>query len=295
MKHLLLCLVSVAILASCDIIDAPYRKEVKVKEPIDTTDTLSSLRIVLLEKFTGHTCGPCPQANDEAQSVIQDLKNVSIISYHAGQNARIEPSNGYLYEFRTQSGNEIGTSYFKVVHESIITPIGVVDRLGYGTASTIRVGWRNWKTVISNRFADSSPVAIRLYPWYNPNTKTITVSGSIHYLEDGFKDYHLTIALTEDSIIKPQKLLDGSKDTNYVHKFVFRSNIPNNTWGLPISSADQQKDTKIEFTRSLQFANDSDWNPKHLKVVAFVYRNLDAPIVSREVLQSRTEKVKITP
>lgn len=295
MKHILLCLVSIAILSSCDIIDAPYRKEVKLPDPIDTTDSLSSVRIVLLEKFTGHTCGPCPQANDEAKSIITDLKNVSIISYHAGVNARLEPSNGYIYEFRTQSGNEIGTSYFNVVPESIITPTGVVDRLGYGTASTIRVGWRSWKTAISTRFADTSNVAIRLYPWYNPATKTITVSGSIHYLEAGFKDYHLTLALTEDSIIKPQKLLDGSKDTNYVHKFVFRSNIPNNTWGLPISTTDQPKRSKIEFTRELQFPSNSDWNPKHLKVVGYVYRNLDAPIVSREVLQSKTEKVKIVP
>jgi hypothetical protein len=295
MKTIIIALASVVLISACDIVEPPFRKNFTPRDTTDTSDTLSSERIVLLEKFTGHTCGPCPQANDEAQIVFSDLKNVSIISYHAGQNAKIEPTNGYLYEFRTQAGNEIGTSYFQVVHESIITPMGVVDRLGYGTPSTIRVGWRNWKTIISNRFLDTSQVAIRLYPWYNPATKTITVSGSIHYLEAGFKDYHLTLALTEDSIIKPQKLLDGSKDTNYVHKFVFRSNIPNTTWGSSISASDQPKGSKIEFTRELQFPSNSDWNPKHLKVVGYVYRNFNIPTVSREVLQSRTEKVKIVP
>lgn len=277
----------------CDVIEAPYRKTVVAREPIEVEeegDTLSPKRIVLLEKFTGAACGPCPPANDEAQRLVSIYRDVSVISYHAGQFAKPLESEGYVYDFRTSIAEEIGTAFLG----NIQTPLGAIDRIGYGVVSQIRLPFSRWDLNLTKRDSLPSPVAIRIYPWYDPNSKTITVSGSIHYLENGFKDYHLTLTLTEDSIIKPQKLV-SSKIEEYVHKFVFRANIPNTTWGLPISETDQATGSKVIFTRVLQFPENADWNPKHLKVVAFVYRNLDAPIVSREVLQSKTEKVKIVP
>lgn len=296
MKHLLLCLVSIAILSSCDIIDAPYRKEVKNPDPIDPDDTLSPLRYVLLEKFTGQICGPCPPANDEAKQIVDEFKRVSVISYHAGNLSKPDVPNGYTYEFRTQTGNEIGSAFFNATTaDNIITPMGVIDRMGYDTVSKIRITYKNWKTNIGNRLSITSPVVIRLYPWYNPNTKTLEVGGFVYYLEPGFKDYHVAIALVEDSIVKPQKQPDGSKIVDYVHKSVFRSNIPNNAWGSTITNTDQPAKSQISFTRVLQLPNDADWDIKHLKVVGYVYRNFNTPRVSREVLQSTTEKVKIVP
>lgn len=296
MKHLLLCLVSIAILSSCDIIDAPYRKEVGPRDTTSTNDTLSSKRIVLLEKFTGAACAPCPNGNDEAKRLVEVYKDISVISYHVARYAIPDIPAGYIYDFRTPVGDEIGLAFFKPqAVDAIQTPLAAIDRIGFDTVTSIRLTFRNWEDRVRQRDTSPSPVAIRLYPWYDPNSKTITVSGSIHYLEPGFKDYMLTISIIEDSIVKPQKQPDGSKITDYVHKSVFRANIPNTTWGSPVSSTDQPKDSKIEFTRSLQLANDNDWNPKHLKVVGYVYRNFNTPRVSREVLQSKTEKVKIVP
>lgn len=296
MKHILLCLVSVAILSSCDIVEPPFRKEVGPRDTTNNDDSLSSKRIVLLEKFTGAACAPCPNGNDEAKRLVEVYKDISVISYHVGQFAKPEPAGGYIYDFRTPIGDEIGLAFFKPqTVDNIQTPLAGIDRIGYDTVTSIRLTYRNWEKRVIERDTTPSPVAIRLYPWYDPNTKTITVSGSIHYLEPGFKDYMLTIAVIEDSIVKPQKQPDGGKITDYVHKSVFRANIPNTTWGSPVSSTEQPKGSKIEFTRSLQLANDSDWEPKHLKVVGYVYRNFNTPRVSREVLQSKTEKVNIVP
>ena len=288
MKTIILALASVVLISACDIVEPPFRKNFTPRDTTDNSDTLSNKRIVLLEKFTGAACGPCPPANDEAQRLVSVYRDVSVISYHAGQFAKPEPSGGYVYDFRTPIAEEIGTAFLV----NIQTPLGCIDRVGFGNLTQIRIPFSRWDGNVENRDSLPSPIAIRLYPWYDPNTKTITVSGSIHYLQDGFKDYHLTLALTEDSIIKPQKLV-STKIDNYNHKFVFRANIPNITWGLPVSTTDQPKGSKVEFTRTLQFPNNADWNPKHLKVVGYVFRNLDAPIVSREVLQSTTKKVSI--
>jgi len=295
MKHLLLCFVSVAILSSCDIVEPPFRK-ITIRDTTEIDDTLSSVRYVLLEKFTGQICGPCPPANDEAKQIVDEYKTVNVISYHAGNLSKPDIPNGYTYEFRTQIGGEIGSAFFNATTpDNIITPMGVIDRIGYDTVSKIRITYKNWKTNIGSRLDIPSPVVLRLFPWYDPNSKTITVSGIVCYLEPGFKDYHVTIALVEDSIVKPQKQTDGSKIADYVHKSVFRSNIPNNAWGSPITNTDQPAKSQISFTRVLQFPSDADWNPKHLKVVGYVYRNFNTPRVSREVLQSKTEKVKIVP
>lgn len=295
MKLLISTLVIVLLLSACDIVEPPFRK-ISDRDTTQIDDTLSPKRIVLIEKFTGAACAPCPNGNDEAKRLVDFYKNISVISYHVGQFAKPEPSGGYLYDFRTSIGDEIGLAFFKPqTVDNIQTPVASIDRIGYDTVTSIRLTFRKWEDRVRERDSTLSPVAIRLYPWYDANSKTITVSGSIHYLVDGFKDYMLTIALTEDSIVKPQKQPDGSKITDYVHKYVFRSNIPNTTWGSPVSTSDQPKDSKVIFTRSLQLANDSDWDPKHLKVVAYVYRNFNTPRVSREVLQSKTEKVKIVP
>ena len=295
MKYLLLSLITMLTVTACDIIEPPYKKKIEVT-PRDTSDTLSPLRNVLLEKFTGSVCTPCPPANDVAKEIHEIYPLVSIISYHAGKLAQPEPSQGYVYDFITNTGIELGVAFFKApAPENIITPMGVIDRIGFDTLSKVRVGHKIWLTEIPKRFPIPSPVAIRIYPWYDPSTRTLTVSGQVHFLENGFKDYNVTLALVEDSIIKPQKQPDGSKIVDYLHKNVFRSNIPNNAWGTPVSTTDQPKGSQVTFTRNLQFAPDSDWVPKNLKVVGYVYRNFNTPTVSREVLQSTSKKVSIVP
>lgn len=279
----------------CDIIDAPYRKEIE-KKPIEKSDSTNRLRTILLEKFTGSNCGPCPEVNTIAQSVYKDFVRVNVISYHAGGLARPDAANGLPYDFRTAQGTAIGMNLlFGQTPLNINTPTVVMDRLNYGTSSSIPVPKGIIITEVSKRIEILSPISLTIYPWYNPANRTIDISGNVIFYEAGTKDYMLAIALVEDDIKKPQKKVDGKIDTNYVHQFVFRTNIPDFAWGSEVSPNDVPVGSIIPYNRTFQLPANVDWNPAKFTAVAYVYRNTDAPILTREVLQSSSKQVSIVP
>lgn len=295
-KLIAICLfTSLSIFSGCDIIEAPYRKEIE-KKPIEPSDSINRLRTVLLEKFTGSNCGPCPEVNSIAQSVYKDFVRVNVISYHAGGLARPDAANGLPYDFRTAQGTAIGMNLlFGSTPLNINTPTVVMDRLNYGTSSSIPVPKTLLVTEVSKRIEVQSPISLTIYPWYNPANRTIDISGNVIFYEQGTKDYLLAIALVEDDINKPQKKADGKIDTNYVHHFVFRTNIPDFAWGSEVSPNDMSVGSIIPYNRTFQLPANVDWNPAKFTAIAYVYRKTDAPILTREVLQSSSKQVSIVP
>lgn len=295
MKIIVTLSVIISLLSSCDIIEAPYRKELE-KKPILPSDSTNRLRTVLLEKFTGSNCGPCPEVNSLVQSVYKDFVRVNVISYHAGGLARPDVANGLPYDFRTAQGTAIGMNFFfGATPLNINTPTVVMDRLNYGTSSSIPVPKSLIVTEVTKRIDVESPISLTIYPWYNPANRTIDISGNVIYYEAGTKDYMLAIALVEDDIKKPQKKVDGKIDTNYVHHFVFRTNIPDFAWGSAVSDTDVPVGSIIPYNRTLQLPANVDWNPSKFTAVAYVYKNTDAPILTREVLQSSSKQVSFVP
>ncbi|MBL8003865.1 MAG: Omp28-related outer membrane protein [Candidatus Kapabacteria bacterium] len=279
----------------CDIIDAPYRKEIE-KKPIEKSDSTNRFRTVLLEKFTGSNCGPCPEVNTIAQSVYKDFIRVNVISYHAGGLARPDPASGLVYDFRTSQGTAIGMDLLDgSTPLNINTPTVVMDRLNYGTSSSIPVPKSLIITEVSKRIDILSPISLTIYPWYNPDNRTVEVSGNVIFYEAVDKDMLLTIALVENDFVKPQKKADGKIDSNYVHQFVFRTNIPDFAWGSEVSPNDVPVGSIIPYNRTFQLPANVDWNPAKFTAVAYVYRNTDAPILTREVLQSSSKQVSIVP
>ena len=92
-----------------------------------------------------------------------------------------------------------------------------------------------------------------------------TIEIDVEYL--AVKDFlgKLQIWITEDGIVAPQMLPDGTLDSNYIHNHVLRSAV-NGTWGDDISWPSGSQGM-LKFSAELQ----QDWNPLHLSVVAFVY------------------------
>jgi len=295
MKIIVTLSVIISLLSSCDIIDAPYRKEIE-KKPILPSDSTNRLRTVLLEKFTGSNCGPCPEVNTIAQSVYKDFVRVNVVSYHAGALARPDVSSGLVYDFRTSQGTAIAMDLLDASTPiGFNTPTAVLDRLNYGTSNSIPVPKSLIVTEVAKRIEVQSPISLTIYPWYNPNNRTIDISGNVIFYEAGTKDYMLAIALVENDLTKPQKKVDGKIDSNYVHQFVFRTNIPDFAWGSAISDTDIPLGSIIPYNRTLQLPANVDWNPAKFIAVAYVYRNTDAPILTREVLQSSSKPVSFVP
>jgi len=49
------------VITSCDVLEGPFDEQVN-----NNIDTTKPLRKILLEDYTGHTCGNCPCAAEEA-------------------------------------------------------------------------------------------------------------------------------------------------------------------------------------------------------------------------------------
>lgn len=288
-------IISLSLLSSCDIIDAPYRKEIE-KKPIEKSDSTNRLRTILLEKFTGSNCGPCPEVNTIAFKAYNDFVRVNVISYHAGALSRPDAANGLSYDFRTAQGTAIAMDLLDASTPiGFNTPTAVLDRLNYGTSSSIPVPKSLIITEVAKRIDIQSPISLTIYPWYNPANRTVEVSGNVIFYEAVNKDMLLTIALVENDLVKPQKKVDGKIDSNYVHQFVFRTNIPDFAWGSEVSPNDVPVGSIIPYNRTFQLPANVDWNPEKFMAVAYVYRNTDAPILTREVLQSSSKPVSIVP
>ena len=66
-------------LNSCDIIEAPYTEgniiDTVLCPPQDFVANTTHIRKVLVEDYTGHRCGECPQAAEIASSLIATYDN----------------------------------------------------------------------------------------------------------------------------------------------------------------------------------------------------------------------------
>ena len=276
-KNLLILLAISALLYSmngCDKISPPYKEKF-----INTNDTTSKIRKVLLEEYTGHKCPNCPAASE----IARDLKDIYgekliIIAVHAPPGFYTNPqSPNYTYDFITSTGNELASTF------GIASwPNGMIDR------KKINGNWLidkdAWGSIIAS-IADSAPNAnIKITNTYNSSTRSLTTSIKTEFLSPLSGTYNLAVYMTEDSIITYQDS-SGIDISNYVHRHVLRGAI-NSTLGDVISSSGNiaAGDTIV---KSYSFPLDNSWNESHCAVVTFVY---DA--ATYEIIQAEEQNIQ---
>jgi hypothetical protein len=269
MNRLIISIISAfaILIAGCDIVEAPYKKEGTI---------LNSTRKILLEDYTGHQCPNCPQAGKEIKELSKAYgDNIVFIAVHAGSLAKIlvPPTT---YNFTTEVG-DIWNDYFEI--EKAGYPNGLINRKERSGTKIIPPA--NWATVSFEQINLAAEAEILLSASYDPGTRKVAVSASSNILSPvPGEEYYLTIVLTEDSIIKPQRNIDATLGPtpyilDYVHNHVLRFSLTPGAWGSKLNPniIDQKS-----FTRELDV--NSDIKPEHCHIVAFISRG------NREVLQA---------
>lgn len=288
-KHLFLRFIffvfSISILnTSCDKIEAPFT-EVK---PVDTTATKDSTivytRKVLIEDYTGHTCGHCPKAADEIDSIIHRNPNkIVAMAVHSGSFANVSTTGVFTYDFNTSEGTELD-KFFGL--SKVGNPNGMIDRVGYDQNHILF--YTDWATKVEEQLAKKLVAYITLKAEYNASSRNLSVNAKSLFLENLDGNYKLCLFVTEDSIIAAQKdyrLSGAAADIpNYTHKHVLRTSI-NSVWGEVIASGAVKKDDSI--TKDYSVTIKSTWNEKKCHVVAFIYNS-----ANYEVIQA--EEIKVT-
>jgi hypothetical protein len=142
--------------------------------------------------------------------------------------------------------------YWKVEAE----PSGLVDRKG-GVMLLDK-----WASSVYQELQTEASVELKAAAQVS---KDGDVEISVDYL--AVKDFvgKLQVWITEDAIVAPQMMPDGTLNHEYVHNHVLRSAV-NGTWGDAVvwHSGEQGAHS---FSAKVQ----EGWNPQQLSVVAFIY------------------------
>jgi len=281
MKKLLLFFALVlTITVSCDYVKPPYTSS---PPPGSDTNAVVKVRKVLLEDYTGHTCGNCPRAARVADQIKKDYGDkVVILGIHAGGFANPDPPK-YTSDFRNPVSTEL-YNFFGLLAAG--NPNGMINRLGYPN-NHIK-GESAWNTEVSAELAKELSAFIRIENTFDENSRKIETEISTEFEQNLQGDYKLAVYLVEDSIIAAQKDYTLSAPfliENYVHKHVLRGSFNSSSQGELIASNPQKGNPVV--LKKYSMTLDPSFDASHCYVVAFVYHS-----ASYEILQAEEKKIK---
>ncbi len=238
---------------------------------------------VLVEDYTGHTCGNCPRASRAAYA-LKPLygSKLIIIAVHAGFFAWVQNPN-YTYNFQTAAGTA-WDNFFGISNAG--NPNGMVNRRKVN--GNFVIPYTAWGSNAQNIFdakGNSPDAVIQIINEFDNASRMLNTEVWCALLKDFTGSYKMQLCLIEDSIIKWQKDYDFTPEDipDYVHRDALRGDI-NGIWGEEIISGFGASQTIIRKTYSTSV--NSEFNEAHCKVLAFLYRDSD-----KEIVQANEEHV----
>jgi hypothetical protein len=273
-------------LTSCDVIEGPYDEKIIVPEI--TSDTVQR---ILLEDFTGHTCGNCPCAAETAYELDTTYKGrVIVVATHAGFFA--EPyaaGTKFRADYRTEVGNQVD-SYFQI--SAVGLPKGMVNRSEFDNKTVLNDG--AWASAIAaiDTTPNSPVLLIDMEASYAASSRTVTMEVNLDYLKTGNNNHQLVVYVVEDSIINWQKFYSGTvcnpgaayDKPDFVHRHVLRD-VVNGTWGEAVYSTGTTIPVGYKTTKNFSYTINPDWNSDHIAFVAFVQDNATRRVIQVEELK----------
>lgn len=248
----------------------------------------SSTKNVLLEDYTGHTCGNCPAAAVVAHNIKEaNPGQVFVASVHAsigdGFQAVYEPGDEgypkYSHDFRTPEGN----SYVVDIPGFFGNPQGMVNRTIDGTGSVFRFV-SAWSNAVNDILDSNDPLLMNLQVKTNYYTETrgLFVHVQSKTLEALNGSYSMVIFLIDNEFIAWQKdysLPPADQDIeDYHHEDVFLGTI-NGAYGTSLFIGDSPIDETFENNYSFEISEDIEIDGVNageetgLSIIAYLQNN----------------------
>lgn len=226
-KLSILSLLAACIFSGCDVV--PYKDAYEVRNFTPDTGTAEIARqVVLLEDFTGHTCGNCPTAHAEAKRLGEKYKDrLIIMSLHIGFYAKPKnTANGsYKEDFRTPVGDAL-ESQFNV--EPAGLPKGLINRRRFNGSSLSILNSTDWEARIVQILEGTSPgIKIEMTPVFNTGNGVLNVQSKLTFQKGYEGKLKAAMYVTEDSVINWQKIYGNNPEDvqYYVHRHVLRTDM----------------------------------------------------------------------
>lgn len=282
MKNIIF-LFSLLLVVGCDNIPLEDIEQTIIQQP---DNRQKRTRKVLLEYYTGHTCGACPGSGGVAVTQLSALypQQLVVLSVHAGFFARPRPTGQpFDYDFRTQAGNSLDEQFGV---SSTGTPKGMVNRASFNGNQILTPS--AWSGSIASFFADSALIGISLNNSFSAETRTATVNADFSAFENINFPVKVQAFITEDSIVNWQRDYTKTPEDapDYVHRFVLRGNMVSPT-GDQLIGASQVAALNFS-SMSFQAAIPTGWNSRTLRAVVVAYHQTNG-----EVLQ--VEQIRLNP
>ncbi len=215
--------------------------------------TSPSMRMAVLEDFTGVRCGYCPDGHVKAQAIKDAYpKKIMIIATHGGSYAA--PSPGWM-DFTTPFASGLIT-------QSKLTgyPAGTMNRLPAAslgatpmTPGGSAMGRGNWAGAADKVMLMPSPVNLGGVATWSVADEEVTVRVDMYFTSDETVPTNLYVGLVQDGIPSKQSGATGT----YIQNNVLRSMITG-SWGEEVATA-ATKGTKI--TKTYKMVVPKVYNP----------------------------------
>jgi thiol-disulfide isomerase/thioredoxin len=264
-------------LFSCDEIEVPYGEKNSNTGGGDTN--IIYFRKVLVEDFTGHTCGNCPRAAEKIELLKQNYgEKIVSMAVHVGFFAEPSaPGTEFEADYRTPTGNELDQFFGNA---SAGLPNGLINRKAFSGQTIIQ--YNDWATKVNELVTVPADAWLITSPSLNQATRVVSISVQTKILQEITEPLSIVMYLMEDSIVSPQKdyspSVVGGVVENYIHRHMLRTAV-NGAFGEPLSS-DLSFAANQQFTSTSSFTIPSTWNLSKMEVITVLYKT-----ASKEVVQ----------
>ena len=263
-------------LVGCDIIDDPIQEG--GGGPIDTSDAIK--QNVLLEDYTGHLCGNCPEAADVAHD-IQELygkDRVVVIGVHSGPFARVSLPD-YPTDWKSPEGIQLDAS-FGISRAG--NPNGLVNRAERN--GKFILSQNDWAPAVSALLTNEPVLGITAETTWDASTKTVTADIELKYAKNGAADHYLCGYVIENHLNGDHLAyrVSPSHVEDFEFEHVLRASM-NGTWGEQVAAEAPTAGATIQKQLTFTFPSGKDWKPENCDLVFFVHRHQNPD--TKEVVQ----------
>ncbi len=234
--------------------------------PIEIPRTTTGRKVVLVEELTGVRCPNCPAGTQELTRLSGVYgKNLIIVANHSSGIFSIPMTNPpSTFDFRAAE--------FKDMAAFIGSPDGYpaasINRIVHGSeAGGFAESTASWGGYIQSELAKDPFMDMTISTEYNPDTRECKARVLIAPSTDLKEDLHLTVMVTQDSIIDAQTV-GTNKVPDYVHRHVLRKLLTK----YDGDALDQALTPGSVIERTYTFSLPADFVEKHCSVVAAVHR-----------------------
>jgi hypothetical protein len=266
MKCFLFLFAWVSVLVSCDVEEEPiiesgsYRSDLYGPPPTFTPIGVPA-QSVLLEDFTGHDCGNCPNGHLRAAELLETYdSNIAVVAIHAGSLAAPLPPE-YPDDWTTPEGEY----YLLTQVGQDIMPKGRINRRP--GASTI-FSPSAWAAQVAEAIAEQPKVNMQVRADYQPTNNHWNVHVFSEWLESASGNYKLVIMLTESGIEAPQ--LFYGNDPEYIEAYHHEHMLRTTGTGATGLTVFTNPEAGINEVESYTFDWNSAWVADSCEVIALL-------------------------